>query len=69
MCALDGFHVEVKCSRVGVRANSGISRVCKRARLAVAETGDIVFIATEVLLFCGPGEVRFGGAKPRLRSL
>lgn len=54
MRALDGFHVEVEGTSVRIRANGRISRVCERARLAIAETSDIVFVSTEILLLCGP---------------
>jgi hypothetical protein len=43
-----------------VCANGGIAAVGKRAGLTVAETGDIVFISAEVLLFGGSVVVRFG---------
>jgi hypothetical protein len=56
---LDRLHVQVDCSRGGVFADGGIARVGKRAGLSVAEASDIVLVATECLLFCGPGEVRF----------
>jgi len=49
--ALDGLHVEVEGTGFGVCTDGGISGVCERAGLAVAETSDIVFVATEVLLF------------------
>lgn len=51
MGALDGLHVEVKGARCGIRANGGIARICERAGLAIAEAGDVVFVATEILLF------------------
>lgn len=35
-------------------ANGRIAGVGKRARLSIAETCDIVFIAAEVFLLCGP---------------
>jgi hypothetical protein len=43
-----------------VCADGGIARVGQRAGLAVAETGDVIFIAAEVLLFRSPGDVRLG---------
>lgn len=49
MCTLDSLHVKVEdVWLVRVRANRGISAVRKRAGLAVAEAGDIVFVAAEV---------------------
>lgn len=59
MRSLDGLHVEVESSCVWVRTNSGISRVRKGTTLTIAETGDVVFIATEVLFFCGTVNVSF----------
>jgi hypothetical protein len=35
-------------------SHGGISRICQRARLSVAKTGDIVFVSAEVLLLGGP---------------
>jgi hypothetical protein len=44
-----------------VCADGGIARVGQRAGLAVAETGDVVFIAAEVLLFRSPSDdIRLG---------
>jgi hypothetical protein len=60
MCSLNGLHVQVEGSGAGVCANGGIARVGQRAGLAVAEAGDVVFIAAEVLLFRSPGDVRLG---------
>jgi hypothetical protein len=37
-----------------VCANGRIAGICEGAGLSVAEAGDIVFIAAEVLLFRGP---------------
>lgn len=54
MRAFDRLHVKVQSPCVGVGANGCIARVCERAGLAIAETGDIVFIATKGLVFCGP---------------
>lgn len=53
MRTLDGLHVEVEGSRFWMCANSGIAGICERARLAITKTCDIVFVATEVLLFRG----------------
>jgi hypothetical protein len=53
MGALDGFDVEVETTGCGVRADSGIARVRKRARLFAAETGDVVLVATEGLVLGG----------------
>jgi hypothetical protein len=41
-----------------VFADRGIAGVCEGAGLSVAETGNIVFVAAEVLLFCGSAKVR-----------
>ena len=51
--ALDGFHVQVQGAGSGVRADGGIAGVGEGAGLAVAEAGDVVFVAAEVLLFGG----------------
>lgn len=59
MRPLNRLHVQVDCSRGGVFADGSIARVGKRAGLSIAEAGDIVLVATECLVFCGPGEVRF----------
>jgi hypothetical protein len=53
--ALDCLHVEVHGSGVRVCANGSIARIRKRARLSVAEAGDIVLVAAEVFLFRGSG--------------
>lgn len=58
MRALDGLHVEVEGTGFGVCTDGGVSGVCERAGLAVAETSDIVFVATEVLLFGSSNCVR-----------
>lgn len=52
MCALDRLHVEVENAIFG--ADGSVARVGKRAGLAIAETGDIVLIAAEVLTLGGP---------------
>lgn len=52
MGSLDGLHVEVEdIGLLGVGANGGISAVCQRAGLSVAETADIVLVPAEVGLF------------------
>lgn len=54
--ALDGFHVEVDGAGFRVAADGGIAGVGEGAGLAVAESGDVVFVAAEVLLFgCSVG--------------
>lgn len=53
MRALDGLHVEVQSAGLGVGPDGGIARVCEGAGLAVAEAGDVVLVAAEVLLFGG----------------
>ena len=50
MCTLDGLDVEVEDTGVG-RADGGILGVGEGAGLAVAEAGDVVFVAAEVLGF------------------
>lgn len=51
MSSLDGLHVEVEdVGLLGVGADRGISAVCKRAGLPVAETADIVLVAAKVCL-------------------
>ena len=57
MCALDRLHVEVERSRAGVGPDGCIAGVCEGTGLSIAKAGDVVLIATEVLLFCGPGIV------------
>ena len=47
----DGLHVEVDGARFGVAADGGVAGVGEGAGLAVAEAGDVVFIAAEILLF------------------
>ena len=59
MRTLNRLHVEVEGAGSWVCADGGIAGVCEGAGLSVAETGDIVFVATEVLLFCGPKAVSF----------
>lgn len=54
MCALDGLHVEVEGSGVWVGADGRIAGVGEWAGLPVAEAGDVVLIATEVLLLGSP---------------
>lgn len=51
MLAFDGLHVEVDGAGFGIAANGGIAGVGEGAGLAVAEAGDVVFVAAEVLLF------------------
>lgn len=55
MGALNGFDAEVEDAGFGVGANCGVARVGKGTGLAIAETGDVVFIATEIL-FLGCSE-------------
>ena len=56
MLSLDGLHVEVDGAGFGIAADCSIARVGKRAGLAVTETGDVVFITAEILLFgCSSG--------------
>lgn len=51
MRALDGFDVQVKAARGGVRPDCGVPGVGEGAGLAVAEAGDVVLVAAEGLLF------------------
>lgn len=51
--AFDRLHVEIEDAVFA--ADCGVARVGEGARLPVAETRDVVFIAAEVLAFCGPG--------------
>ena len=56
MLPLDGLHVEVDGTSLGIAADGGIAGVGEGAGLAVAEASNIVFIAAEVLLFgCSVG--------------
>ena len=56
MLSLDGLHVEVDGAGVGIAADGGIAGVGEGAGLAVAEAGDVVFVAAEVLLLgCSVG--------------
>lgn len=59
MCTLNRLHVEVDGAGGLMFADRGIAGVCEGARLSVAEAGDVVFVATEVLLFRSSAEVRF----------
>lgn len=51
MLAFDGLHVEINRPGFGIAADGGIAGVGEGAGLAVAEAGDVVFVAAEVLLF------------------
>ena len=52
MRPLDRLHVEVEDAIFG--ANGGVTRVGEGARRAIAESGDVVFVAAEVLTFGSP---------------
>jgi hypothetical protein len=56
--ALDRLHVEVDGACGFVLADRGVAGVGQGAGLSVTETGDIVFIAAESLLFGGSAQVR-----------
>ena len=58
MRTLDRLHVEVNGAGGFILTDRGISGVCQRAGLSIAETGNIVFVATEVLFLGGSAEVR-----------
>lgn len=53
MRALDDFHVKVQCAGIRVGANRSISTVGEGTALTIAESGDIMFIATKILLLGG----------------
>ena len=56
MLPLNGLHVEVDGTSFGIATDGGIAGVGEGAGLAVAEAGNIIFIAAEVLLFgCSVG--------------
>lgn len=57
MRPLNGLHVEVESAGFGVGADGGVAGVGEGAGLAVAEAGDIVLVAAEVLLFGGSGRL------------
>ena len=59
MRAFDRLHVEVNGACGGVFADRGIAGVCEGAGLSIAETGNVVFVPAEVLLFCGSRKIRF----------
>jgi hypothetical protein len=50
MGPLDGLHVEVDGLLFRVLSDGGIARVRQRAGLPVAEAGDIILVAAEILL-------------------
>lgn len=50
MCSLDRLHVEVESTGIWVRTDGRISTIGQGTTLSVAETGDIVFVAAEILL-------------------
>jgi hypothetical protein len=53
MGPFNGFHVQVHGACFRVRSNSSISRIRQWAALSVAQSGDVVFVATKVLAFGG----------------
>lgn len=53
MGAFDGAGEEVQAAGVRRGADSSVAGVCERTRLAVAEAGDVVFVATEGLVLGG----------------
>ena len=68
MCSLDGLDVEVESLICGVGSDCGISGVGEGTALAIAETGDIVFVAAEgrfagLLVSVVAGQLKFEGAE------
>ena len=49
MGSLDCLEVEVEGASLGIRANCSVTRICERTRLTVAESSDVIFVATEGL--------------------
>ena len=68
MCAFYSFHVKVESTRFWVGANSSIAGVGEGAGLAIAESGDIMFVAAEVLLFGGSAREKVSRMDCRLKS-
>jgi len=52
MCSFNRLHTQVDRPSFGVGANSGVAGVREGARLSTTETGDIVFVSAERLVFC-----------------
>ena len=48
MAPFDGFDTEVEDAGGGIGADGGVAAVGEGAGLAVAEAGDVVFVAAEV---------------------
>jgi hypothetical protein len=49
MGSLDCLEVEVESASLGIRTNCSVTGVCKRTGLAIAESSDVIFVATEGL--------------------
>lgn len=54
VCPLDGLHAQVKNASIWMGANGGVTGIGERARLTIAKTSDIVFIAAEILILGSP---------------
>lgn len=50
MHSLNGFYVEVECAGLWVCADSGISGICERTRLFVAQSGYIIFVSAKMIV-------------------
>ena len=49
MCSFDCLEVEVEGASLWIRADGSVTGVCERTRLAVTESSDVIFVATEGL--------------------
>jgi hypothetical protein len=48
----DSLHVKIHGACLRIRPNRGITRICQWAALPIAQAGNVVFIATEILTLC-----------------
>ena len=53
MRTLGGLDEQTQCAGLGVGTDGGVARVGERAGLAVAEAGEVIFVAAEGLLLAG----------------